>query len=304
MKLVKVTLISLIVLANTFDKIPKQLKYNSISEKQPQRRRQDGDTDPPAADPKDTTACATDGSYIIVKYSTKVNLTSSNLGESVEKICSNYTPTTDNGIEATDFEFYIKDDTNSLGNIFEFQKENISSIDFSNFKPTKNLESMNSLFKGLSGLESINFGELNTADVTDMGEMFQNCSTLKSVNLTSFSTSKVTNMASMFEGNKALESLNLSNFKTSLVTNMSKMFSDCEKLVLLDISNFDLEGLKDGSGAGGSGSSSSSSSKPSSSTNQDQSASPTQTPTESNKETGGRLLDEETTNTDPSPATT
>ena len=259
MKLVKVTLISLIVLANTFDKIPKQPKYNSISEKHPQRRL----SDPPPA----TTPCDTNGSYIIVKYSTKVNLTLSELGESiVDKICSNYTQsTTENVIEATDFEFYIKNDINSLGNIFQFQNENISSIDFSNFKPTKNLESMNSLFKGLSKLESINFGGLNTTDVKDMGEMFQNCSSLKSLNLTAFSTSQVNNTASMFEGTKALESLNLSNFKTSLVTNMSKMFSDCEKLVLLDISNFDLEGLKDGSGAGGSGSSSSSSSKPSSS---------------------------------------
>ena len=176
MKLVKVTLISLIVLANTFDKIPKQPKYNSISEKHPQRRMQEENP------------CATNGSYIIVKYSTKVNLTSSNLGDSVENICSNYTPTTDNGIEATDFEFYINKEATSLEKIFEFQKESISSIDFSNFKPTKNLESMNSLFKGLSKLDSINFGGLDTSKITDMGEMFQNCSSLKSVNLTTFST--------------------------------------------------------------------------------------------------------------------
>ena len=117
MKLVKVTLITLIVLANTFDKIPKQPKYNSISEKHPQRRMEEEDTNPPAgADPKDTTPCATNGSYIIVKYSTKVKPTLSGLGESiVEKICSNYTQSiTGKETEATDFEFYIKNDINSL----------------------------------------------------------------------------------------------------------------------------------------------------------------------------------------------
>ena len=272
MKLVKVTLITLIVLANTFDKIPKQSQYHYISEKHSQRKltgeetggetggETEGETggETGGSQGKDDATCDTTGSYIIVKYSQDVELSFS--GEATSKIktiCSNKTAVEANkNIKAKEFEFYIGKTESSLEDIFsEYQKESISSLDFSNFKPDK-LESMKSLFKGLSKLESINFGGLNTTEVTDMGEMFQNCSSLKSVNLSALSTSKVTNMASMFEGNKVLESLNLSNFKTSLVTNMSKMFSECENLVLLDISNFDLKGLtksKDDSETGGSG---------------------------------------------------
>ena len=265
MKLVKVTLITLIVLANTFDKMPKQPRYYPISEKHSQRRLTDPEDEPKPAD-----ACEGEN-YIIVTYSENVTLTLEVDSEgnptdaNIEKICSGKKQI--NPLKASEFEFYMKNTVESLIDVFkEYEKERISSLDFTNFEPAKNLVSMKSLFKGFSKLDSINFGGLDTTKITDMGEMFQNCSSLKSVNLTAFSTSKVNNMDSMFEGSgleelnlstfntenvtsmksmferiKSLSSLNLSNFNTSKVSNMSKMFSECEGLVLLDISNFDFK---------------------------------------------------------------
>lgn len=94
MKLVKVTLITLIVLANTFDKIQKQPQYHSISEKLPQRKLREGEDENAepgtgtgtgdgtgggtgtGTEPKenDGTTCGNTGSYIIVNYSQKVKL--------------------------------------------------------------------------------------------------------------------------------------------------------------------------------------------------------------------------------------
>ena len=198
MKLVKVTLITLIVLVNTFDGIPKQPQYYSILEKHSPRRLNGED---PAEGPKqdDPTDCDVNENYIIVKYSENVTIPLDSADTNFQTICSDKKKVS--SLKASEFEFYLVETVETLTDIFEkYEKEKISSLDFTNFKPKENLKSLKSLFKGFSNLTSINFGGLNTTNVTNMGEMFQNCSSLKSVNLTTFSTSEVTNMDSMFEG--------------------------------------------------------------------------------------------------------
>ena len=110
MKLVKVTLITLIVLANNFDKIQKQPQYLSISEKLPQRKLREGEDENAepgtgtgtgdgtgggtgtGTEPKenDGTTCGNTGSYIIVNYYQDVELSFSG-GETskIKTICSN-----------------------------------------------------------------------------------------------------------------------------------------------------------------------------------------------------------------------
>ena len=70
----------------------------------------------------------------------------------------------------------------------------------------------------------------NTSNVTDMESMFRGCSGLTSLDVSSFNTSNVTKMYYMFYDCSGLESLTLSNFDTSNVTNMYGMFVGCTNL--------------------------------------------------------------------------
>ena len=60
--------------------------------------------------------------------------------------------------QASEFQFYLNEDIESLENIFSnYEPTKISSLDFTNFKSEK-LTNLNSLFKDCSSLTSINFG--------------------------------------------------------------------------------------------------------------------------------------------------
>ena len=107
------------------------------------------------------------------------------------------------------------------------------------FKGSKILSNMNSMFRGCSGLTSLDVSNFNTSNVSDMNNMFNNCSGLTSLNLRNFNTSNVTRMNFMFGGCSGLTSLDLSSFDTSNVTEMISMFYECSSLSSLTLSNFD-----------------------------------------------------------------
>ena len=106
------------------------------------------------------------------------------------------------------------------------------------FKGSKILSNMNSMFRGCSGLTSLNLRNFNTSNVTRMNFMFGGCSGFTSLDLSSFDTSNVTEMISMFYECSSLSSLTLSNFDTSKVTRMDGMFNNCNGLTSLDLRNF------------------------------------------------------------------
>ncbi len=112
----------------------------------------------------------------------------------------------------------------------------LNSINFGNFN-TSNVTNMSYMFWGCTILTTLNVSNFNTSNVTDMSYMFC-CDSLTSLNLSNFDTSNVTNMGYMFCDAGSLTYLNVSNFNTSNVTNMKNMFSFCWKLTDLDISNF------------------------------------------------------------------
>ena len=99
-------------------------------------------------------------------------------------------------------------------------------------------EDMNSMFRNMSSLISLNLSNFDTSKVTNMSYMFFNTPSLTLLNLSNFDTSKVTNMDSIFRGMTNLTTINLSNFDTSKVTDMSSMFFDVRNLTTLDLSNF------------------------------------------------------------------
>lgn len=97
-------------------------------------------------------------------------------------------------------------------------------------------------FDGLNRVESFNFANLDTSNVTDMSAMFRNCS-VETLNLSTFNTAKVINMSEMFKYCENLTSVNLSSFNTSKVRDISEMFYYVRSLKTLDISNFNLSSL-------------------------------------------------------------
>ena len=104
---------------------------------------------------------------------------------------------------------------------------------------TSNLTRMNWMFKGCSGLTSLDVSSFDTSKVTDMDGMFGRCISLTSLDVSNFVTSNVTSMIGMFSSCYSLTSLDLRNFNTSNVTNMNNMFESCSGLASLDVSRFD-----------------------------------------------------------------
>ncbi|MBQ8909014.1 MAG: BspA family leucine-rich repeat surface protein [Clostridia bacterium] len=104
--------------------------------------------------------------------------------------------------------------------------------------------SADSMFGGYNLLETIQFNNINTADVTNMSAMFTGCQRLTSVDLSSFATSKVTDMSFMFNSCKTLTSLDLSAFDTSNVIDMRCMFQSCSGLKNIDVSSFSTSKVK------------------------------------------------------------
>ena len=95
------------------------------------------------------------------------------------------------------------------------------------------------IFWGLESLKQIDFNEVDTKNVETMDSMFRGCRALSEVDLSCFDTSKVTTFANMFNGDYSLKNLDLSSFNTSKVTNMSHMFEYCKNMSNIDIHSFD-----------------------------------------------------------------
>ena len=120
----------------------------------------------------------------------------------------------------------------------------VQSIEFENVD-TSQVTDMSEMFFYCSGLTGLDISNFDTSQVTDMNNMFYDCSGLTSLNVSNFDTSKVTDMSGMFEGCGSLTSLDISNFDTSKVTNMRVMISNCSSLESLDLSSFDTSRVTD-----------------------------------------------------------
>ena len=114
----------------------------------------------------------------------------------------------------------------------------IQTIAFGNFN-TSECTNMHYMFKDCSGLTSLDVSSFDTSKVTNMGRMFQDCSKLSSLDVTNFNTSNVTNMQGLFNGLLLVENIDVSNFITSKVINMNYLFANMQSLKEIDVSNFD-----------------------------------------------------------------
>lgn len=86
------------------------------------------------------------------------------------------------------------------------------------------------MFYGLTALESISFGGLDTRNVVSMESMFENCYSLRRLDLSEFTTAGTLRMNRMFKKCSSLQELDLSSFTFSRVTSSngtaSEMFDD------------------------------------------------------------------------------
>ncbi|WP_240143724.1 DUF285 domain-containing protein, partial [Enterococcus hirae] len=104
-------------------------------------------------------------------------------------------------------------------------------------------EDSKSLFSGyylMNATEIEGFSQLNTSNVTNMESMFKGMRNMTSLDLSGFDTSNVTNMEYMFNEMSSLTSLDLSGFDTSNATDMEYMFANTplKKLILGDTFKF------------------------------------------------------------------
>ena len=139
-------------------------------------------------------------------------------------------------------EIYFSSNIKSLQNFFnanyDYNMENIISIDFSHFDSSL-VTDMSSAFLGCKSLKSIDLSNFNANLVNNMKFMFFGCSSLESIDLSNFETSLVTNMNYIFSGCSSLKSINFSNFDTSNLTNIAKMFDEKKSLISIYLSNND-----------------------------------------------------------------
>ena len=108
---------------------------------------------------------------------------------------------------------------------------------------TEKVTNMSGFFTGRN-LENIDFGWLNTCNVTDMSFLFSGCTGLTNEHLCHLNTEKVTNMSFMF-GSVNFANLDLNWINTSNVTDMSHMFSGCTGLTNEHLSHFNTEKVLD-----------------------------------------------------------
>ena len=102
---------------------------------------------------------------------------------------------------------------------------------------------MGKAFYKMTGLQTINFKNLNTSESTSFAYTFYETK-VTSLDLSTFNTASATSMLDMFGGMNKLKTLDVSNFNTSKVENMYYMFGGLSELIELDISTFDTSSVK------------------------------------------------------------
>ena len=100
---------------------------------------------------------------------------------------------------------------------------------------TIHFKSMIRMFEDCKNLESVDFTNCDTSQVTDMSFMFKGCGDTSNIRLKGLDTTSVKNMSGMFEYCYNIRYLDLSNFTVAKDCNMNNMFSSCYGLAALKL---------------------------------------------------------------------
>ena len=116
------------------------------------------------------------------------------------------------------------------------------SIDISSQKNLK-IKSMESAFEDCENLDSFNMKGCDTSQITSIKNIFSNTD-IKNIDLEQFHLDNIKDMSYMFYKVK-LKSIDLSKLNTEHVENMRGMFKDSTSLSSLDLSHFNTQNVKD-----------------------------------------------------------
>lgn len=105
-----------------------------------------------------------------------------------------------------------------------FYEITVESVDFTDFD-TSNVTIMHGLFHSCHRLKTVNFAGVDTHNVKGMSAMFADCKALNYLDLSPLNTSNVTDMSGMFM-ETTIGELDLSTLDVSKVQNMVRMFED------------------------------------------------------------------------------
>lgn len=104
---------------------------------------------------------------------------------------------------------------------------------------TTGVTSMESMFDGDSGLESLDVSSFDMSSCTTVLRMFYACRGLKEIDVTGWNTGKVTDMGFLFSNCSGLTKASLASLNTSNVTSFNSVFSGCQALEAVDLSGID-----------------------------------------------------------------
>ncbi len=97
----------------------------------------------------------------------------------------------------------------------------------------ENLTSMNSMFRDLDELTTIDLTAMVALNVTDIISLFNGCSSMTAATGGTFDTSIITDITGMFAGCESLEHVDFTDFDTSSIAGMASLFTNCINLVCL-----------------------------------------------------------------------
>ena len=100
---------------------------------------------------------------------------------------------------------------------------------------TIHFKSMKKMFYNCFNLESVDFTNCDTSQVTDMSSMFESCRSTRNIALKGLDTTNVKNMSRMFYYCWNLRYLDLSDWTISKDCNLNEMFLDCSNLAAIKL---------------------------------------------------------------------
>lgn len=109
---------------------------------------------------------------------------------------------------------------------------------------TSEVTSLDSRFKGLSKLKTLNASNWDVSKVTTINSFVGACRNLEEINLTGWNTSSLTTMTYPFM-TSGIKEFNFGDLNTSKVTSMFEVFYQCSKLVKCNVTNWDVRQVTD-----------------------------------------------------------
>lgn len=128
-------------------------------------------------------------------------------------------------------------------NLFSYL-DNLTTIDFINFRVTEATTNMYGMFQGATKITNMDLSEWNTSGLTDLRNTFRTMTSLESLNLANWDVSNVENMYGLFHSAINLTNLDLTGWvSSSKLINTANMFAVNAKITTLNLAGWDISSV-------------------------------------------------------------